>query len=144
MASCRNQERPRFLRDVFRGQMPNRDGFAPFLPDRLVRIIRKALQVNPDDRYTSALQMRRELEQCPINRVWEFDPSGGLECRTHNNLYQLQEIPMGSNSILVQLRKINLRSERSTLVNKFKKICRNNNEMKDFRRTIFQWVLNNG
>lgn len=51
---------------------------------------------------------------------------------------------MGSNSILVQLRKINLRSERSTLVNKFKKICRNNNEMKDFRRTIFQWVLNNG
>ena len=45
------------------GKIPDRKSYQPFVPKKLKTIINKALNVNPSDRFNSALEMRRKLEK---------------------------------------------------------------------------------
>ena len=72
--------------------------FAPHVPDELHRIVRKALQKDPDERYHLAKEMaidlknlRREVElnaeiERSVQPVGSVGRSSGLQSRTHMNL----------------------------------------------------------
>jgi len=55
---------------IKRGKFPDRNKFAPYVPDKIRRIVRKALHVNPTQRYQSAHQLRNALEGVPILVDW--------------------------------------------------------------------------
>jgi len=60
---------------ITRGRFPNRDSFMPHVPRRLRTMIRKALQVNPVDRYHSAAEMSDALARIEIALDWKITPS---------------------------------------------------------------------
>lgn len=52
------------------GRFPNRSAFLPHVPKRLRTIIRKAIKVNPVDRYQSAVELSRDLGRVSVLHDW--------------------------------------------------------------------------
>lgn len=59
-----------------RGRVPRKQDYLPFIPQSLSRIITKATKADPDQRYRSALEMRRALEATSLAGYWTTDASG--------------------------------------------------------------------
>lgn len=55
---------------ISRGRFPDRDKFLPHIPRRLRGIIKRALKVDPADRYQTALEFIDELGQIQSNLEW--------------------------------------------------------------------------
>lgn len=55
-----------FRSSILDGKVVTDSKYQPFVPRKIRRIINKAISVNPDDRYQSALEMRRSLEQLSL------------------------------------------------------------------------------
>jgi len=53
------------------GTFPQRNRFLPHVPRRLRTVIRKAMAVNPSDRYQSAVEFAEELGRVEFTRDWE-------------------------------------------------------------------------
>lgn len=71
-------QRHKFYEMVVNGQIPDRSAYHPTVPKRLRQIVNRALSLNPADRYSSALEMRRDLERLHYPHVWRFDATGDL------------------------------------------------------------------
>lgn len=64
---------PEEIRDkTLNGTYPNRNKFLPHVPRHLKRIIKKALQVVPDDRYQTAMDIINELGQVDKLLDWQY------------------------------------------------------------------------
>jgi serine/threonine protein kinase len=62
---------PKDLREQIKaGKFPNRNNYREFIPISLKKIINKALNLNPADRFKSAEAMRHALEQTPLGINW--------------------------------------------------------------------------
>lgn len=64
--------------DIERGRFPNRQRFLPHVPDRLRRVVRKALRKNPRERFQSATEFADALGRIAIDLDWQCslqDPS---------------------------------------------------------------------
>jgi serine/threonine protein kinase len=68
---------------ISRGKFPNRELFMPPVPRRLRTVIRKALEIDPVDRYSSAADMADALAKVRIPLDWDVtsSPAGGLRWR---------------------------------------------------------------
>jgi eukaryotic-like serine/threonine-protein kinase len=64
---------------ISRGKFPNRELFMPHVPRRLRTVIRKALEIDPVDRYSSAADMADALGKVRIPLDWDVtsSPAGG-------------------------------------------------------------------
>lgn len=60
------------------GTYPDRNAFLPHLPLRLRQLIRKALQVAPQDRYQSATEMANDLARVPCGLDWRVTATAGV------------------------------------------------------------------
>lgn len=58
---------------IIRGNFPNRNSFLPHVPRRMKRVIRKALNIDPGDRYQTALEMADALGQVDTLLDWEYN-----------------------------------------------------------------------
>lgn len=67
--------------EVFAGRFPDRKQFMPHVPNRLRKIVRKALSVEPEDRFQSADELAAALGRMPIDVDWSPAPQsdGGFE-----------------------------------------------------------------
>jgi serine/threonine protein kinase len=72
-----------FREKLLRGKLPDRRHFMPHVPERLRRIVRKALRVNPVDRFRSARDMADALCRTHLALDWcpEPLPEGGMSWR---------------------------------------------------------------
>ncbi len=68
-------------RAITKGKFPDRSDFQPHIPQHLRTIIRKALRVNPSERYPSVIDLADALARLPISRDWQMkiSPSGLIE-----------------------------------------------------------------
>jgi serine/threonine protein kinase len=64
-------------RQVSRGRFPDMRFFLPHVPKRLRTIIRKAMQVAPENRYRSASDFAATLGRVPLPLNWVTRPLGG-------------------------------------------------------------------
>ena len=55
---------------ITKGRFPDRSSFQPHIPGRLKTIIRKALRVDPSERYGSAFDLSDDLARLPIALDW--------------------------------------------------------------------------
>lgn len=53
----------RYAKDIAEGNYPDRRAFPPHIPGRLKNVIRKCLEIDPEDRYLSALEAMNDLAQ---------------------------------------------------------------------------------
>ncbi len=75
------------------GTFPVRNLYRDFVPISLRRLINKALQINPIDRFATAAEMRRALEGIVIEMNWhERKRSNGFEwrCGWRKKCYEVQ------------------------------------------------------
>lgn len=61
------------------GRLPNRSKFMPHLPPGIRRVVRKALQIDPRDRYHSALEFQDVLSRVDLTTDWETRLGAGGE-----------------------------------------------------------------
>ncbi len=71
------------------GKFPDRQLFLPHIPQKLRNVIRKALSINPSDRYNNLIELLNELSKIQENLDW-----------------QLSGIPNGNKWVLVEDNKI--------------------------------------
>lgn len=68
---------------IVRGKFPDRSLFMPHVPSRLRRVIRKALRIDPAERFRSATDMAQALGRVQLTLNWITKPlaGGGTEWR---------------------------------------------------------------
>jgi serine/threonine protein kinase len=68
---------------ISRGKFPDRNRFMPHVPSRIRTLIRKALRVNPDDRFQTATEMADDLSRVDVVLDWSAEPLllGGFRWR---------------------------------------------------------------
>jgi serine/threonine protein kinase len=59
---------------ISRGKFPDRNRFMPHVPSRIRTLIRKALRVNPSDRFQTATEMADDLSRVDISLDWSIEP----------------------------------------------------------------------
>ncbi|WP_084536761.1 serine/threonine-protein kinase [Azospirillum halopraeferens] len=81
-------DRVLFQQDLLAGKFPDRKCFAPHIPNKLRSIVKKCLEVDPAERYQSALDVANaladvdgstldwRLTESPDTRVWEKNENG--------------------------------------------------------------------
>jgi serine/threonine protein kinase len=82
-----------FFTLVREGKIPDRSSYHPSVPHNLRRIVNKALSLNPNDRYVSALEMRRDLEKIAFPWQWEFTPTNEFQCVKDGAILSIEETP---------------------------------------------------
>lgn len=99
---------------VTTGKLLDEAGWQPFVPPALVRVIKKATHHNQEDRYSSALEMRRALEKLRFPGMWICSPTGDFEGVCGNYRYRF-EITNGNKSGFTAF-KMNNKSGRETRI----------------------------
>jgi serine/threonine protein kinase len=68
---------------ISRGKFPDRNRFMPHVPSRIRTLIRKALRVNPDERFQTATEMADDLSRVDLALDWSAEPLllGGFRWR---------------------------------------------------------------
>lgn len=97
------------------GNMPADSDFADFVDLRIKRVTQKAIAPAPNDRYQSALEMRRALERIPVQGFWDVDPNGRYVGTSGPNRYSYKEDRDGLAHTLTAFKE-NMRTGRKTRV----------------------------
>jgi len=58
--------------DIITGDYPNRKHYRPYVPLKLQRMVNKAMSTDPEDRYQSASEFRRQLEKLDYRCNWKW------------------------------------------------------------------------
>lgn len=67
------------LQMIIKGRFPDRTYWLPHIHDRLRRVVKKAMHIQPDRRYANAKKFRSALEQArPVVSWWRTSPATGL------------------------------------------------------------------
>jgi eukaryotic-like serine/threonine-protein kinase len=64
---------------IMRGRFPDLNEFQPFVPDRLRKVVRKAMKVDPSKRFASAQDFRYALGAVPLLCGWTLRATGDEE-----------------------------------------------------------------
>jgi eukaryotic-like serine/threonine-protein kinase len=99
----------RFVEAIKQGEFPNRTAYPEHVPARLRKIIKKCLEPNPTDRYTSVLQIVNalaEIEDEGIDWQYEVWPDGARRwSRTEDGLERYLEIAADGSSVAMKARR---------------------------------------
>lgn len=82
----------KFSKAIFDGKFPDRTGYLLHIPQKLKNYIRKALEVNPEDRYNSVLDFLNDLASIEVHYDWQFLPQDGInmwQCYKGDKVYEV-------------------------------------------------------
>jgi len=86
------------LEMIKEGKFPNRNHYRPFIPTQIRTVINKALNLNPNERYQNASDLRHALEKIPIVTSWgqKTIPNGTeWSCKVGNLEYLVRSVKKG-------------------------------------------------
>lgn len=84
-----------FFAGVIAGNIPDRSAYGPEVPQRLRQIINKALEISPGNRYSSALEMRRDVERIHYPCAWGYDAANKLVLEKGNAVFTIERTANG-------------------------------------------------
>lgn len=117
--------------------------FQPFVPSKIISIIKKALNADTTKRYKTALEMRRDLEKCSFPGYWTIDTNNEFVGKGSKYDYKFNVIPKSGELYDFNAFKINQTTGNKTNVTNF---CKKNLKEKDLekiKKDFFEWVINN-
>ena len=95
--------------------------FPPYIPNAVIRVIKKAIDPDPGKRFQSALEMRRALEKLAFPGHWTVDPGGAFIGLDKRHQFRFESIAAAGTNASLQAFKRNLQSNRETRVSAFTK-----------------------
>lgn len=116
--------------------------FQPYVPSKIVRIIKKSMDANREIRYKTALEMRRDLEKCSFPGYWTVDNNDYLGIGNRYE-YRFYIEPKAERKFDFNARKKNTQSGHETRILKF---CESNlsaRKLESIKTKFFQWVIDN-
>lgn len=117
--------------------------YQPYVPKRLVSIIKKALNDDRSKRYSSALEIRRDLEKLCFPGYWDSSSDGSLIGKGNKYDYQFEIIPKAVDLFDFNAYQINRGTSKR---NKIRMHCCMNlstKELQKYKTSFFEWVINN-
>lgn len=99
-----------FNAKVLQGKIITPDSYKPYVPLAIRRIINKATNPDPDERYQTSLEMRRAFERVKLIGNCTGDAAGNLILLQANNSYRYEIIPMPGNKFSLYTYKQNIKS----------------------------------
>jgi len=77
-----NFDRDSFKFDVTNGRFPDRNNFPPHIPRRLINVVKKCLNPDPDERYTAAIHIVNDLAVIDGNTLdWQYSHTDEGICK---------------------------------------------------------------
>jgi serine/threonine protein kinase len=125
------------------GKIPDTKRYEPFVPRALKTILNKALNVNPDYRFSSALKMRRKLEKLYFPGYWTSDTNSDLIGKGVKYHYQFEIMPKPGNMFDFVAKKTNILSNKTTKISAFNKKNLSNKELINIKNKFITWVIEN-
>ena len=117
--------------------------FQPYVPKRLVSIIKKTMHSDRSKRYSSALEIRRELEKLCFPGYWDSAADGTLMGKGKKYDYTYDVIPKSTDIFDFLAYQINRDTNKKSKISKY---CSKNLSKKDIHKlrvSFFDWVINN-
>ncbi len=126
---------------VKKGKVIQSNDYQPFIPRNLKSVINKAVHVEPDKRYQSAVEMRRALERLSYPGYWTCDPTGAYIGYNKKYKFRYEINPRGSRLFDFVAYKTNISSGRETQIGDYisKKITIK--EVRVKMSKFMQWVV---
>lgn len=112
-------DREAFKNSVLSGKLVTDSKYQPYVPRKIRRIISKAISLNPDNRFQSALEMRRALEQVSLKGICTSNINGDIIFVSGNKEYRFEVIPITDKSSNLTVYQKNLSSGRETKAHKY-------------------------
>ena len=108
-----------FQERVLQGKVVTDSKYQPFVPRKIRRIISKAIALNPEDRYQTALDMRRALEQISLAGSCTADANGNIIFYKNGYCYRYEILPLTSKTSDFIVYKKLIRTGRETRTTKY-------------------------
>lgn len=126
-----------------KGKIPSKK-YNPYVPKKLVSVINKAIDVDPNKRYASAIEMKHALEKLYFPGYWTTNPINTSELIGYgkNYSYTYEIIPKANNLYDINAYQTS-KDGRLTRKNDY---CKKNLSIKDkdkLLKEFFEWVINN-
>ena len=112
-------DREAFMELVSKGTLTTNGKYQPYVPKKIRKVISKATALNPDDRYQTALEMRRDLEQITLKGYCTSDTNGKIVLVSGNNEFRYEIIPGTNNLFDFIVYQKNRRSGRETKARRY-------------------------
>lgn len=122
-----------FTNSILDGKIVTDNKYQPYVPRKIRRIINKAVSTNPEERYQTALEMRRALEQLSLKGDCTSNENGDIVITSGGKEYRYSVIAITdklSNFIVYQK---NIKTGRETRAIKY---CSNSVKNNDIKKMI--------
>ena len=126
-----------YYRTVSSSGLVKAAAFPAYVPPRLRRIVQRAAHVQADNRYSSALDMRRELEKLNYPGFWTVTDGGKFLGHNGAYVYRFEQRTAAGGGFDVVAYKKGVSSERETRCLKF---CHRNLSKRTAKREIEKFV----
>lgn len=126
-----------------KGKIPDIKNYEAFVPQKIRKIINKAINIDPAKRFSSALEMRRELEKCCFPGFWTMDANGNLIGIGNSYHYRFEIVAKKNYKFDFNAfkKKISTKVETKIGTNSLKTI--DNNEIETAKETFINWIIEN-
>lgn len=127
------KDRTNFSQQVIQGKVITDSMYGPYVSPTIKRIINRATALMPEDRYQTALEMRRDLERLHLVGNCSADIHGNLVAYDKVYAYRYDVVPTGSKTFKLLAFKKNTKSGIET---RFAKYCISNLSEKELKRNL--------
>lgn len=89
----------KFAQDIIKGKFPDRN-CREYIPKAIKKVIKKAIEPDPDDRYESVLEMMNDLANIEVPYNWIYQPNSGSrvwQCDCEDRILQINLESKASN-----------------------------------------------
>lgn len=131
-------DRNEFAKTVLGGKVITDSKYQPYVPRSIRRIINRAVALNPDERYQSALEMRRDLERIMLQGNCTTDEHGNILLINKGNLYRYEVVPARKATFDLLAYKRNITSGREIHVTPY---CKKGMQIKQIKQIIQKFCL---
>ena len=128
-------DRSLFNEKVSKGKLISNTTYQPYVPKKIRRIINKATALNPQDRFQTALDMRRALEQISLFGNCSADSSGNIIITNSIYEHRYETVPKSDKVLDFFVYKKNTNSGRETKATRY---CCKNVKVKDIKKYIMK------
>jgi len=122
------------------GKVPAQEDFMPFVNREIRRVISRATSPDHNQRFQSALEMRRALERIKHCGYWDTEPSGELFGILGQNKFTFA-LGKSKHGLSMTAHKENTRSGRTTRVSRFCSSGLSQTALNQLRRNYFHAVV---
>lgn len=108
-----------YYKIVSSGKLVEPDEFPAFIPPAVRRIILRAVALDPNNRFQTALEMRRAIEKLSFPGHWTVDAMGSLIGFSGHHQYRFEKAPIAGGRFNVTAFKRNTQSNNETRMSDF-------------------------